>query len=107
MPASASKAESCNIPLLGADLSNFVQYVGHTEVGGGFTRIERCNAWRRAIDAQRFDYVITVPWGSESNSPPQPSPQGQWTKSDRAATVILQPGNGIFVFAIRGTMGRR
>lgn len=91
-------------PLYGADLSNYVQYLGQTESNGGFTRIESCRGWRRAINQGRYDFVMTVPWGSESNSRPMVSPQTAWTRADPAATTILHPGAGVTVFAITGMM---
>jgi hypothetical protein len=87
-------------PLYGADLSNHVQYVGRTRRDGGFARIASCPEWRRAIDAGRYRYVVTVPWGSESQSPSEPSPQDRWTSGDRGARAILSPGSGITVFRI-------
>lgn len=91
-------------PLYGPDLSNYVQYLGHTDRSGGFERISSCRAWRRAINVGRFRYVMTVPFGSESNSPPEPSPQAAWTASDPATQIVLRPGASITIFAIRTPM---
>jgi hypothetical protein len=91
-------------PLFGPDLSNHVQYVGRGEPDGGFARIATCREWRTAINTGRYRYVITVPWGIESLSPPEPSPQGAWTASDPAVEVALRPGAGITIFRIDGSM---
>jgi hypothetical protein len=87
-------------PLYGARLRNHVQYVGVERKDGGFGRIGSCPEWRAAVNAGRYRYVVTVPWGLESDSPPLPSPQAGWTASDPAAEVALDAGAGITVFRI-------
>ena len=94
-------------PLFGTDLSNHVQYVGRDEPDGGFARIVTCPEWRSAINAGRYRYVITVPWGIQSLSPGEPSPQAGWTASDPAAEVVLRPGADMTIFRVDGPMDPR
>jgi hypothetical protein len=94
-------------PLYGARLTNYVQYIGVDRPDGGFGRIATCPQWRAAINAGRYRYVLTVPWGLESNSPPMPSPHGDWTASDAAAELALDAGDGIKVFRITDRLDPR
>jgi hypothetical protein len=91
-------------PLYGDLLANRVEYVGVDRRDGGFGRIDSCPLWRRSINSGGYDYVVTVPWGSLSKSPYEPSPHASWTESDRAAEPVLRPGAGISVFRIDGPL---
>ena len=93
-------------PLFGQHLTNHVQYIGRERPDGGYARIESCGEWRRAVEAGRYDYVVTVPWGTQSNAPLEPSPHGDWTAAagPRAAALVLEPGPGVRVFRITGPL---
>ncbi len=43
----------------GRNLANYVQYIGQPEPHHGYARIASCSEWRRALDAGRYDYVVT------------------------------------------------
>jgi hypothetical protein len=95
-------------PLLGLDDSNRVQYLAHRGPHGSFTPIRSCRAWRTAVDAGRYRYVVTTP----ARDPWHPrglqySPEGGWTASDPAARVVFRQvahGQPISVFALTGPL---
>ncbi len=95
-------------PLFGLNLSNTVLYVAHHGPHGSFTPITSCRAWRTAIDAGRFRYVVTTPgrvfWRPKVLSP---SPETRWTASDPNAVLIYSRhaiGQPISVFELRGPL---
>jgi hypothetical protein len=103
-------------PLWGPDDSNHVQYVGARGSHGSFAAIETCPQWRRAINAGRFDYVVTTPardpWHPKGLSR---SPEDRWTATDPGAQLVLSRralGQRIAVYRITaqldpGTCPRR
>jgi hypothetical protein len=83
-------------PLYGVDDSNRVSYIAHRRPHGSFTPITTCPAWRTAVNAGHFRYVVTTPardpWQPKLL---QPSPEQRWTATDpaaRAAFVRKAPG---------------
>jgi hypothetical protein len=95
-------------PLLGLDDSNRVQYVAHHGPHGSFTPIRTCRAWRTAVDAGRYRYLVTTP----ARDPWHPhgleySPEGEWTGSDHAARLVFRHlafGQAISVFKLSGPL---
>ena len=88
-------------PLYGGDLSNHVQYVGERGSDDSFTPITSCDAWRRAINAGDYDYVVTA-----SNIPSPDAkrpPEAAWTGDDPAAKQIVHDGP-ISVFRLDGEL---
>ncbi|HWF35503.1 MAG TPA: hypothetical protein VG295_09015 [Solirubrobacteraceae bacterium] len=98
-------------PLLGLDDSNRVAYVARHGAHGSFTPIGTCRAWRAAVDAGRYQYLVTTP----ARDPWHPrgleySPEGRWTATDGAARVVfrqLAHGEPITVFALTGPLAPR
>ncbi len=45
-------------PLYGDDLSNRVEYLGRQDGDGGLIPLTTCVAWKRAINAGRYDYLL-------------------------------------------------
>jgi hypothetical protein len=95
-------------PLWGPDDSNRVHYIGARGLHGSFTAIATCREWRRALNAGRYQYVLTTPardpWHPKHLTP---SPESGWTGSDRAAHLVLSRrsrGQLIAVYRIRGRM---
>jgi hypothetical protein len=95
-------------PLWGPDDSNRVQYVGARGPHGSFTAIATCRKWRQALNAGRYQYVVTTPardpWHPKRLAP---SPESHWTGSDRAARLVLSRrarGQPIAVYRIQGRM---
>jgi hypothetical protein len=95
-------------PLWGLDDSNHVQYVGAHGPHGSLEAIATCRQWREALNAGRYEYVVTTPardpWHPKRLAP---SPESGWTGSDRAARLVLSrraKGQPIAVYKIRGRM---
>jgi hypothetical protein len=84
-------------PLYGTDLSNRVQFVGLERSHGGFVAPSTCRAWRRALNAGDYDFVVASRDRIEPGKPPYP-PQAGWTASDPAARLIFRkPPTALFV----------
>ncbi len=95
-------------PLFGLDDSNRVQYVGRRGPHGSFTTITSCPDWRAALNAGRFQYVVTTPardpWHPKRLGP---SPEAGWTGSDPAARLVYArraEGQPVAVYLLRGAL---
>src|SRR3954469_22133953 len=85
----------------GTDLSNHVQYVGQELRRGTFRPIVSCAAWRRAVNAGDYDYIVTTPKiGALEVSAP---PEAHWTESDANVKTVIQTGPAA-VYRITGTL---
>ncbi len=82
-------------PFFGTDLSNHVQFVGEETAHGGFEAPTTCRAWRHAIDAGHYDYVIATRDRLEPNKPPYP-PQARWTEGPGAKVILRRPPTVVF-----------
>jgi hypothetical protein len=82
-------------PLFGTDLSNHVQFVGEATPHGGFEAPTTCRAWREALNAGAYDYVVTTRDRLELSQPPYP-PQARWTEGDGAKLILKKPPTEIF-----------
>lgn len=97
-----------NYPYFGLDVSNRVDYVGARGPHGSFTPITSCPAWRRAVNAGHFRYLVTTP--ARDVWHPRPlhySPESDWTASDPAARLIYShraTGQRIAIFALDGRL---
>jgi hypothetical protein len=95
-------------PLLGSDDSNRVEYVAEHGPHGSFTPIRTCGAWRMAVNAGHYRYLVTTP----ARNPWRPraleySPEGDWTSADPAARLLFRQlayGRPISVYGLRGTL---
>jgi hypothetical protein len=83
---------SLQYPLYGDDASNYVQYMGRRGPHGAFSSYTTCRAWRRALRAGRFDYVLLVPdaFGLIGQAPPRR--ELAWTRTDPHSRVVLEEG---------------
>ena len=83
-------------PLYGTDMSNYVQYVGTRGSHGAFKAIRECDAWRRALNAGHYSYVVTgpVPGGAPD----------AWTASDHAATLVIRENQVLSLFRLNGRL---
>ncbi len=95
-------------PLFGSDVSNTVQYIAHHGAHGSFTPIGSCQAWRTAVNAGHFRYLVTTPsrdfWRPKILSS---SPETRWAASDPNARLIYRRhalGQPISVFELRGPL---
>ncbi len=98
-------------PLFGTDLSNTVQYIAHPGPHGAFTPITSCPAWRAAVNAGHFRYLVTTP-GREFWRPKVllASPETHWATSDPNARLVYSrraQGQPIAVFELRGPLDPR
>jgi hypothetical protein len=93
-------------PLVGADLSNYVQYVAHRSGDKRSSRILDCADWRRAINDGRYDYVIATNPGFPFPTK-APALEVGWTGSDPAAKLIDNEtinGARAWLFEINGKL---
>ncbi len=95
-------------PLYGVDDSNRVQYIAAHGPHGSFTAIRTCPAWRAAVNAGHYRYVVTTPdrdpWRRRQLTP---SPEGGWIATDPAARRIfgyVAVGRPIQVFKLSGPL---
>ena len=88
-------------PFAGPDLSNHVQYVGLRTAHHGFARATTCTAFRRALDAGDYRYVVTSSEGIEA--PAAAPPEAAWVRGDPHARVILAQG-ATSVFELSGRL---
>jgi hypothetical protein len=82
-------------PLFGTDLSNHVQFVGIAQPHGGFVAPPSCRAWRRALNAGRYDYVVASRDRIEPGKPIYP-PTARWTEAPNTTVVLRKPPTVIF-----------
>jgi hypothetical protein len=82
-------------PLFGADLSNRVDFVGVERPHGGFEAVGSCQAWRQALDAGNYDYVVATFDRVEAGAPPFP-PQALWTEGPGAKVVLRRSPTVVF-----------
>jgi hypothetical protein len=94
-------------PLYGAHLTNDVQFVGTNGPHGTHFDIRTCAAWRQAMNAGEYDYVVSVeavlPSGKVLPSPTT------WLRSDPSAKALFAESSlagfeRLSVFAIHGAM---
>jgi hypothetical protein len=79
-------------PFTGAHVDNMVQYVGVRTPHGGLARAPSCRVWRAAIDAGRYQYVVTSREGLVFDGPGEP-PEAGWTRRDPSAHEVLHVGD--------------
>jgi len=82
-------------PLFGTDLSNQVQFVGAETPHGGFEPLTTCRAWREALNAGDYDYVVATRDRIESGKPPYPA-QARWTEGPGAEVILRKPPTVVF-----------
>jgi hypothetical protein len=96
-------------PVYGPDLTNNVRFIGTNGPYGTFSGIQTCAAWRQAMNAGGYDYVISVQ-NVLLNGKVLPSPTS-WLRADPSAktlftenTVFAAGFERLSVFAIHGPM---
>jgi hypothetical protein len=74
----------------GRTLTNYVQYVAQPEPHHGFASLTSCEAWRKAINEGRYDYVVTStdPAARRKDVFATPSSYTLWTGSDPSSTLL-------------------
>lgn len=79
-------------PLLGADLSNPVSYVGRPAPHDGLVNEASCTQWRRALTAGGYRYVVI---GNQLHTPLPV--EWEWTRTDPSARLLLHDNQGVVV----------
>ncbi len=74
-------------PLYGLHGTNVVEYVTAPMAGERFARPADCDAWREALTAGGFDYVVTGATIGEAEPP-----EAEWTRRDDRAREVLRDG---------------
>jgi hypothetical protein len=80
-------------PFFGVDLSNRVSRQQGPSRG---SPVERCQGWRRLIDAGDYDYVVVA------HDLFALAPDDEWIAADRAATEVLHSGDAT-VYRVHGS----
>lgn len=94
-------------PLYGRDVSNDVFYLGREGPHGAFGPIDRCAAWRLAVDSNPVDYVVTAPdFNAGAPDSPLTSPEGAWTGPGTGSVTVVRDGP-VAVFRIDGPLDPR
>ena len=91
-------------PLYGSDLSNRVDYLARHGPHGAFTTIHTCGEWRRALNAGRYDYVVTAPFNYPGSLRIDQPPEAEWTGSDPAARRILSDAGVVSLYKLDGRL---
>ncbi len=91
-------------PLYGVDDSNRVGYMGQRGKGGSFVPITDCRSWRAALNAGHYRYVVTTARRVIFTKRLVYAPEGDWTRSDPAARLVLPPTPQVRVFALNGPL---
>jgi hypothetical protein len=85
-------------PLLGSDLSNEVQYIGHRGPHGEFSDVRSCPEWRRLLAAGHYDFVVVSANNAKAGEPAAAS----WTRSDAAAATVVVRAGTASVYRVTG-----
>jgi len=98
-----------NYPLYGNDLTNSVVFVGDRTPPDYYAAPPNCIAWRQAIDAGRFKFIVVSGIETRSNKPGNLT--YGWTRTDRSAHLVVTAVSPVLggyartdVFALRGEM---
>jgi hypothetical protein len=91
-------------PLWGVDDSNRVGYMGQRGPHGSFRPITSCRAWRTALNRGHYQYVVTTARAVFFTTRVVHSPEGDWTRTDPAARLVLSPNPAIQVFRLTGPL---
>jgi hypothetical protein len=88
--------------LYGHDLSNEVQWLGEPGPRGAWLPIETCEAFREALNAGGYDYLVTT-YDRRFPEADQTSREGEWVRRDQAVEAISSDGP-VTVFEVGGEL---
>jgi len=92
----------------GRDLSNRVRYIGREGPKGAFSAIPDCAGFRRALNDEDLDYLVTSPFLNFADvGRPLFSPEASWVGDDPAVRPFILDGSGVervTVWRIGGTL---
>jgi hypothetical protein len=74
----------------GADLSNYVNYVGVPGPDGEYRLATNCRDFRRRVNAGDYDYVVTSRYSWDTLDSEYAHPYRAWINQDPAAEEVLQ-----------------
>jgi hypothetical protein len=74
----------------GADLSNYVQYIGVPGPDGTWRLSTSCQQFRRLINAGDYDYLIISRYTQDSPEAPYWYPIDRWVRSDPALKLVIE-----------------
>jgi hypothetical protein len=74
----------------GANLDNYVQYIGVPGADGTYRLATSCAQFRRRIDAGSYDYLILSRFTQDSLDAPYWYPIYRWVRSDPALKLIIE-----------------
>jgi hypothetical protein len=74
----------------GANLDNYVQYIGVPGPDGSYRLATSCRQFRRRIDAGRYDYLIVSRYTQDSPAAPYWYPIYAWLKTDPALKLLIE-----------------
>jgi hypothetical protein len=91
----------------GADLSNYVNYVGVPGPDGQYRLATNCRDFREQINAGHYDYLITSQYSWDTIDSIYAHPYLDWIKGDGALKQVLQEDvspQPDYVFKVRGRL---
>jgi hypothetical protein len=92
----------------GANLDNYVQYIGVPGADGTYRLATSCQQFRRRINAGDYDYLIVSQFTQDSPDAPYWYPIYAWLKSDPALEqIIAEPEitpEADYVFKVKGKL---
>jgi hypothetical protein len=74
----------------GANLNNYVQYIGVPGADGTYRLATSCPQFRRRVDAGNYDYLILSRFTQDSLDAPYWYPIYRWVRSDPALKPIIE-----------------
>jgi hypothetical protein len=84
-------------PLTGAEITNWVQFIGVAQPHGGYAEPATCSQWRTAVNRGRYRFVVvTAPFIMSVSK----QPELRWTQTSPNAHAILHQYHGAFELAV-------
>ena len=74
----------------GANLDNYVQYIGVPGPNGQYRLATTCRSFRRRVNAGDYDYLIISKFTQDSADNPYRYPIYAWVKTDPAAKLLIE-----------------
>ena len=92
----------------GADLSNYVQYIGVPGPYGAYRLATNCPEFRRRVNAGHYDYLVVSRYTQDARSSPYSYPIYAWLKTDPALKQIIAESRATpepdYVFKVNGEL---
>jgi hypothetical protein len=92
----------------GANLNNYVQYIGVPGTGGTYRLATTCRQFRRRINAGDYDFLVVSQYTQDSADSPYWYPIYAWLKNDPALEKIIEEPEITpepdYVFKVKGKL---